>query len=123
LVSGKDVILDNEKSYVPFVVNKALSFHKDCILYVNEVNQKHYLPKKMQYDYLRLSIRKWKRPFQKWQKKESIDYLEAVKEYYDLSDMKAKEVINILPKEKLDIIVQRTKKGGMNVDIQRGRYD
>ena len=29
---------DDEKSYVPFVVNKALSFHSDSVLFANEMN-------------------------------------------------------------------------------------
>ena len=30
---------EDEKDYTPFVVNKALSGHIDCIFYVNEVNK------------------------------------------------------------------------------------
>ena len=104
--------LDEEKSYVPFVVNRALSYHKDIVLYANEMNIRNFLDKRMQYDYLRKSVRKVKRPFQKWLKKEKSDYFDAVKEYYDLSDSKVLEILNILTKEELNLILQKVHKGG-----------
>ena len=37
-----------EKEYPPYIVNRCLSGHLDCILFVNEMNQSHFLDKKMQ---------------------------------------------------------------------------
>ena len=50
-----------EKEYVPFVVNRCLSYFPDTIYFVNEVNKYHMLPKNMQFDFLRLGVRKNKR--------------------------------------------------------------
>ena len=46
-----------EKAYVPFVINRSLSYFPDTILYANQVNHYNQLDKKMQFDYLRLSLR------------------------------------------------------------------
>ena len=46
----KQLIVDEEteREYSPFMVNRGLSYHKDCIMYANEMNTKHYLDKKLQ---------------------------------------------------------------------------
>ena len=53
------------KEYVPFVINKALSFHYDCILQANEMNRLPGKDKQMQFDYLYHKVRKYRRPFKK----------------------------------------------------------
>jgi hypothetical protein len=50
-----------EKEYPPYIINRCLSGHIDCVMFVNEMNQYHFLPKKMQYDFLLNSLRKKKR--------------------------------------------------------------
>ena len=54
LQTKKSVIHDDIdlKDYVPFVINRALSYHMDCILYANEINMNSYIDKDMQYHYL-----------------------------------------------------------------------
>ena len=47
-----------EKEYPPFIINKCLSGHLDTVLFANEMNQHHFLPKKMQYDFFLNSVRK-----------------------------------------------------------------
>ena len=97
LTYKKEYILteDNEKDYAPYIANMALSHYMDCILYVNQMNQYPFLDKKMQYDYLFYSIRKNKR-YTKWIKKKKSDLLNAIKEYYSVSETKAKEIYEIL---------------------------
>jgi hypothetical protein len=34
-----------EKAYVPFLTNRSLSYHQDCILYANEMNMRGHLDK------------------------------------------------------------------------------
>ena len=41
-----------EKEYPPYIVNRCLSGHLDCIMFVNEMNKYHFLPKKLQYEFL-----------------------------------------------------------------------
>ena len=95
---------EEEKDYVPFVVNKALSGHIDCIFYVNEVNKAPHLDKKLQYDYLYHSIRKYNRNFQKWIKYKESDDIELLKEYYGYSSDKAKDILKLLSEEHIKFI-------------------
>ena len=40
-----------EKEYSPYIVNRIYSGHLDSIMFANEMNMNHSLPKKMQYDF------------------------------------------------------------------------
>lgn len=118
LVTKKNVI-DDEKDYVPFIVNKALSFHYDCIMHVNQMNMHPNLDKTLQYQYYLNSIRSYKRPFQKWLKKETIADLELIKQYYSCSTEKAKEALSILTADQIDIIRKKLDRGGIDVKHKR----
>jgi hypothetical protein len=104
---------DDEKDYNSFVVNKALSYHVDCVLYSNQINMLHHIDKKLQYDYLLNSIRPMKRKFQPWQKPDVIGDLECIKEYFGFSNQKAKDALRILNSEQLSTIKTKTNKGGV----------
>ena len=99
-----------EKEYVPFVINRSLSYFPDTLFHANEMNIKHYLSRKMQYDFLRLTIRK-RRRFSKWNKKDNSADLELVKEYYGYSTKKALEVLPMLSKDQIAYI--KTITGGV----------
>ena len=114
ILQTKKNVLDNEKDYVPFIVNRAISFHYDCVLQANEMNKFPGLPIHMQYQCLLNSIRGYKRPFRKWEKRETIDDLEAVKEYYNYSYEKAKEALVLLNATQLEQIRKAISKGGIN---------
>lgn len=101
-----------KKDYVPFVVNRALSYHMDCVLYANEMNLYPGLEKDMQYSYLLNSIRSMKRKFQPWQKAETLNDLECVKQYFGYSNERAKEALRILNDEQIAEIRTKTAKGG-----------
>jgi len=100
------------KDYNKFVVNRALSFHMDCILYANEMNLYPDLDSDMQYQYLLNTIRSMKRKFQPWQKAEVLKDIGCVKEYFGYSNEKAKEALRILSDEQLEQIRKHTDKGG-----------
>lgn len=111
----KNVVkVENEKDYVPFVVNRALSFHKDCIFFANQMNQVPNVDGILQYQYLLNIIRSYKRRYQKWHKRETIENLEAVKEYYNYSTEKAKESLLVLSDNQLEQIKKRLFRGGSN---------
>ena len=114
LQTKKNVINDDidAKDYTPFVVNRALSYHLDCILYSNEMNLYPGLDKDVQYQYLLNSIRPMKRKFQPWQKSSVDKDLECIKEYFGYSNEKAKEALRILNDEQIAEIKRRTDKGG-----------
>jgi hypothetical protein len=111
LQTKTDVLVDgvSEKVYAPFVVNKALSYHADCVLYANEMNANYMLDVKMQYDYLRHSIRSKKRPFHKWVKKEKESDLEAIKLYFGYSTRAARDVLSVLSEGQLKFIREQTR--------------
>jgi hypothetical protein len=102
------------KDYVPFVVNRALSFHQDCVLYANELNLNPGMDKDMQYHFYLNTIRSMKRKFQPWQKTSTDKNIEAVKTYFGYSNEKAKEALRILTEEQIAEIIIKTDKGGVN---------
>jgi len=95
------------------VVNRALSYHMDCVLYANEMNLHPEIEKDLQYQYLLNTIRPMKRKFQPWQKSEADKNIEFVKEYFGYSNQKAKEALGILNDEQIAEIKRRTDKGGV----------
>ena len=114
ILHNKNHDLDNEKDYHAFVINKALSFHYDCVFQANEMNKYPGLSATLQYQYLLNTIRGYKRPFRKWEKRETIDDLEAVKEYYNYSYEKAKEALVLLSNAQKEEIRKAIDKGGKN---------
>ena len=112
ILHNKNHDLDNEKDYHAFVINKALSFHYDCVFQANEMNKYPGLPATLQYQYLLNTVRGYKRPFRKWEKRETIDDLEAVKEYYNYSYEKAKEALVLLSNAQKEAIRKAIDKGG-----------
>ena len=114
ILQTKKNVLENEKDYNAFVVNRAISFHYDCVMQANEMNKYPHLPANLQYHFLLNSIRGYKRPFRKWEKRETIDNLDAVKEYYNYSNEKAKEALVLLNATQLEKIKKELNKGGIN---------
>ena len=108
LIKGNPDIV---KQYPPFIVNKCLAGHIDCIMFANEMNKNHQLDKDMQYSFYLNSLRKKKR-FSPWIRKDKIDDLECVKKYYGYSTEKALQALKILSSEQINFIKQRLETGG-----------
>ena len=102
---------DAEKKYPAYVVNRCLSSFMDTILLSNEMNKNSHLPKRLQYDFLINSVKPRKR-FSPWARKDTIDYLDVIKEYYGYNDDKALQALRILTKDQLDKIAHLLRKGG-----------
>ena len=100
-----------EKNYPPYVINKCLSQHLDTVMFANEMNQYPGLDKKLQYDFFINIVRPRKR-FSPWGKKEKVDNLELVKQYYGYSTEKAVQALGILTPTQLDVIKTKLNKGG-----------
>jgi len=116
LQNKKQLIVDDitEKGYEPFLINRGLSQHKDCILYANEMNRRHFLDKKLQNDFLLNTVRSQKRPFAKWAKKsEQGEDIECVKQIFNYSNSKASEALRILSKEQIQKLKEQTDTGGL----------
>ena len=102
---------DMIKDYAPYVINRCLSGHLDCILFANEMNKNHFLDRNMQYTFYLNTLRKKKR-FSPWLRKDKVEDLESVKQYYGYSNEKAFQVLKILSKEQIEFIKQRLEIGG-----------
>lgn len=101
-----------EKAYVPFVINRQLSYFPDSLMYANAMNIHNNLDNKLQFHYLLNSIRPAKR-FAKWVKRDDSD-LQLVMQYYSYGVDKAKQVLPILSSEQLSIIKTKLQSGREN---------
>jgi hypothetical protein len=108
---NKEDLSENISSYPPYIVNRCLSGHIDCIFFANEMNIHHHISKDMQYSFYLNSLRKKKR-FSPWIRKDKVKDLECVKQYYGYSNEKASQALKILTQEQLDFIKQRLDIGG-----------
>ncbi len=102
----------DEATYLAFVVNRCLSYFPDTIFQANEMNGKHGLPHKMQFDYLLNAVKKRKR-FSPWLKVEKPEDLEAVKEYFNYSNRRAIEALVLLTPEQIERIKHLLDTGGI----------
>ena len=100
-----------KKDYAPYIINRCLSGHIDCVLFANEMNLNHSLDKDMQYSFYLNSLRKKKR-FSPWLRKDKVTDLECIKSYYGYSNEKASQALKILSKEQIAFIKQRLDIGG-----------
>jgi len=103
---------DSKKEYSPYIINRCLSGHIDCLMYANEMNMNHSLDKKLQYDFFINIIRNKKR-YSPWIRKDTIKDLEFVKRYYGYSNEKAKQALKILTNDQINIIKGRLETGGI----------
>lgn len=101
-----------ERDYNAFMVNRALSYHRDSLPYAQEMNMSQGLTATMQYDYLFYSIRQNRsRDRVKWGKKERADDdLLAVMEYYGYSTRRALEVISLLNSDSVSYIKSKVRR-------------
>lgn len=102
---------ESERGYPAYVINKCLSGHMDAIMYVNEMNKRHSLPNKMQYDFLINTLKPRKR-FTPWIRKQTLEELELVKQYFGYSQDKALQALRILTKDNIDEIRKALDTGG-----------
>ena len=110
----KVLIVDDwsEKQYIPYIVNRGLSFGADTVIPANEMNSRPHLDRKLQFDFLINTVRPRKR-YNKWVKADKIEAIELVKTYYGYSTEKARQALSILTSEQLDHLKQKLEKGGI----------
>jgi hypothetical protein len=110
----KDLIVDDwsEKQYIPYIVNRGLSFGADTAIPANEMNSRPHLDRKLQFDFLINTVRPRKR-YNKWVKADKVEAIEVVKTYYGYSIEKARQALSILTSEQLDHLKQKLEKGGL----------
>lgn len=103
--------ITSKKDYAPYIINRCLSSHLDCILFVNEINMNSHIDRDMQYSFYLNSLRKKKR-FSPWLRKDKVQDLECIKKYYGYSNEKALQALKILSKSQIDFIKKRLEIGG-----------
>jgi len=115
LQGKKQLIVDDmtESEYVPFLVNRSLSYHIDCVSYANEMNRRSFIDKKLQNDFLLNTIRSKKRPFVKWAKSDKSEDIQCIKTVYGFSDTKALEALRLLTDEQIQKLKEKTGIGGL----------
>lgn len=97
---------ENEKLYIPFMVNKGFSYFPDSILHANEMNSHADLPKNAQFLYYKETLRSAKR-FSKWSKLDKNDDLDIIKKIYQCNNEVAKQYIRILTENQLENLRER----------------
>ncbi len=100
-----------ESQYPPYVVNRCYSGFMDTILLANEMNLNSHIDKKLQYDFY-INIIRPKKRFSPWLKKEKLDSLDCIKQYYGYSDEKAKVALKLLTQQQLEFIKAKLNRGG-----------
>jgi hypothetical protein len=99
--------------YNPFMVNRGLSFYKDCVFYANEMNRHGGLDLDMQYNFLNGVVKKHKRNYSKWEKADKKDEdISAVCETFKVNRRRALEIIRTLNNDNLEQIKESLYKGG-----------
>jgi hypothetical protein len=101
----------SEKDYAPYIINRCLSGHIDCVMYANEMNKYNFLPKRLQYDFF-INIVRTKKRYSPWLNKEKIKDIDYVKRYYGYNNEKALQALSILSKEQLTFIKAKFETGG-----------
>ena len=119
MMSSENYSEDIEKDYIPFIVNKALSYHSDTVLFANQMNQwSKVLTNRMQYEfYLYAPIRRKKR-FAKWVKPEQNETVELIMSAYKYNRVQAEQVLKIFTPAQIEILKNKMKIGG---DKNNGR--
>lgn len=106
---GEDV---SDKDYVPFIINKGLSYYEDTIYYANLMNINHNVSKRMHYDFCLNSIRARKR-YSKWFKAEPSEEYILISTFYKYNHERTIEALRILSPEQIDEIRKKLEKGGI----------
>lgn len=85
----------SESEYIPYIVNKSLSYHLDSLFYANDMNIFANIPKVQQYQYL-LSTLKPRKRFGKWQKPVEDQLVIAIESIFDISLQTARDLAQVL---------------------------
>lgn len=104
---------DNEKEYNAYLINRALSYHRDTVFHANEMNKSSVLPNKLQYEFYLYSVPKGNR-FAKWEKKSQNDeiVIEYIMKEYNFSRKRAEESLSLLNSDQKSFIISRYSIGG-----------
>lgn len=100
------------KDYTPYIINRFLSSHPNCLFDAQEMNELPHLDKNVQYKFYLHSLRSENRFF-KWEKREKIKDIEVVAEYYKCSDRVAEHYMKFLDETDIEKMKKFLDKGGL----------
>jgi len=110
--STKKYVEEGELPKGMFMVNRALSYHRDALFYAQEMNLNPQLAPRLQFDFLFHGMRKnITKNKSKWGKKDKNVAIELIMEYYGYNYQRAIEASKILNKEQLSYIKQKLYRG------------
>lgn len=85
---------------VSFMVNRAMSQYRDCLMMAAELNLYQDVPNRQAYDYYMKGVRPGKR-FAKWGKKKSDADAQLIQKHYGYSRQKAEDALKLLTKDQV----------------------
>ncbi len=103
---------DSPTEYVPFLVNRGLSFFIDCIMAANEMNMlATSLDSKLQYEYYLKTLSPYRRYSGKWGTKENQENTKVISDVLQVNMSKARAIAGLLTEDQLKLF--HTAKGGL----------
>lgn len=104
----------NSSDYVPFIINRGMSFYPDTILHSNNLNCNPHLDKELQYKYYLYAVKK-KNRYAKWlSNNKTSEKVKTISKYYSISIKKAKEIEDMISDEDLKMFEEYLDVGGVS---------
>ena len=101
-----------ERAYNAFMINRSMSYHRDVIMFANEMNMHTDADARLQHDFYFHALQR-KARFSKWFNKGKLDDLKLVKEYFNYGNSKAEQALKLLSPEDLQNIRDSVFEGGV----------
>ncbi len=105
-INKHDVEFIVDSGYEPFLVNRGLSYFPDTIHLAQQMNISTVATGEMQYSFLLNTVRPRKR-YSKWAKKAVDAEVNIIAKRYKVNDVRAKEIMQILPKDTIEKIITK----------------
>ena len=103
--------LDFEDHYIPWLINRGLSYHQDAVLAANAMNERPWLSPALQYRFFINTLRARSR-FSPWLKRILSADVVLVAEYYGCSVRHAQSLLTLHSDDQLHSVRLRLNKGG-----------
>lgn len=111
-----DIHENGERTYPNYMVQLMLSYHIDCILFVNELNVRGTpdfgITKRMEYEFLLNTIRKGKRFSKLAKPAKPAEAISAIMTLYGYSRKRAEDAAELLNEDQLNELIARCAVGG-----------
>ena len=113
--------IDFDEHYIPWLINRGLSFHQDAVLAMNSMNERPWLAPSLQFRFLLNTLRARSR-FSPWLKRVISADVVLVAEYYGCSVRHAQSLLDLHSEDQLRTVRARLYKGGVTSKKDAG-YD